>query len=347
MSLVRFSDNNTGRYGLKDSVTGSIILPCKYLGIGPFQYNNRVVVLKEAPDSYLWTQSINGVRYTEGLFDVEHRRFVLDCDYRGIWPFDENTGLACVVKRHDGHSSGYINKDGVFVIPMIYDMPLRDTFDTNKAITLKYDGKYGVVDYANKTRLPFEYDNSDAGQFYSSEPLSLICRGDRWGYVDRDYNVVIPPKYKQAGTFFEVGGYWRAIVTGSNGKDALIDTSGNSVIPSKYSSFRIRIGQEYYAQCFYPSLFGGAKSDILSTIDGHVVYSTSGMDQKTKDLLAKAIIYGSVSAAKSAIALFCSSLGYPLPDYVIYEHSKRARDRAWEEYQKTGSIFKALERLTG
>ena len=347
---IEIISNDRGLYGLKDTETNQIVLPCEYLGIEDIQYNNCVVVRKEVPQSFTWTQSINSTHYTEGLFNIEKRKFILDCNYRGIWKFDKNTGLACVVKKHDGHSSGFINKDGDIIIPLEYDMPWHECFDTNKAITLRNSsGKYGVIDCENRIKLPFIYDNLDAGRFTSYEPLSRVNINDLWGYVDRNYQLSIPCQYRLAGSFFEIGGFWRALVTNSSGKDMLIDPNGRDIIPSKYKSFRIRIGQEYYAECFYDSLFSGLQMDIISTIDGHIISSSSnnGMDQRTKDLLAKMIIYGSTSAAKGAIKLLCSVLGYPvpIPDGVIYTYSQQLRDAAWEEYKTSGSILKALNKL--
>lgn len=348
MSIEKFS-NSIGLLGLKETETGKIILDCDYLSISHIQYNNCVVVQKEVPKSYSWTQSINNTHYTEGLFDVEKRKFVLECKYRGIWDFDKETGLACVVKRHDGHSSGFINRNGDVIIPLEYDMPWHEYFDTNKGMTLRRssDGKYGVVDNENRIKLPFEYDNLDAGRFFSSEPLSGVSKNKLWGYVDRNYQIIIPCRYQRAGNFFEVGGYWRALVTDSSGKELLIDTNGHSIIPPKYSSFKIRIGQEYYAMCFYQSFFRGVQMDIISTIDGHIISSSdaAAMDHRTKDLLARGIIYASVSAAKGAIKLLSSALGYPIPipDGVTHAYSQKIRDLAWQEYEKTGSIIKAIE----
>lgn len=344
---VRKISNSAGLYGLFDDDAHQTILPCEYIDIGDVQYNDLVVVQKET-ERYEGAQWVNGKYHRAGLFNLRTRRFIIPCICHSIWHFDRNTDLVCVVKENDGHSSGYINALGEVIIPLIYDMPWHDTFDSNKAITLKLNDKYGVVDYLNRTKLSFKYENLDAGRFESIEqPLSRVCEDGLWGFVDREYQTVISCKYRNVSEYFPVGEYWRALATDTDGKEHLLDERGRDVIPSRYSSFRIYNGREYFAECFYRTLFGGWQKEYISTIDGHVLSSgNSEMDQKTKDALAYAIIYGSVAVAKATLNIFCGAVGCPPPSAPIEGYySKQARDRAWEEYKKSGSILNALGKM--
>lgn len=344
---VRKISNSDGLYGLFDDDTHQIILPCEYVNIEELQYNNLVVVHKET-ERYHGAQWVDGKYRRAGLFNAKTRRFIIPCQCHSIWHFDKNTDLACVIKENDGHSSGYINALGEVKIPFIYDMPWHDNFDSNNAITLRLNDKYGVVDYMNRTRLPFRYENLDAGRFeYIEQPLSRICENGLWGFVNREYQIVISCRYSNALEYFPVGEYWRTLTTDTNGKDHLLDERGRDIIPSKYSYFRLYKDREYFAECYYKTLFGGWIKEYVSTLDGHILGSNSSdMDQKTKDVLAYAIIYGSVSVAKAALNLVCNALGCPPPSAPLEGYySKQARDRAWDEYKHSGSIINALGKM--
>lgn len=346
MSIIKIKGQNE-KYGLYDDVSHQQILVCEYFEIVDLQYNDLFVV-KKAVSPYYGGQSINGSYSRAGLFNARTLQFLIPCENHSIWHYDKNVGLACVVKENDGHSSGYINSNGETIIPFIYDMPWHDNFDTNKAITLCINGEYGVVDTLNRVKLPFQYENIDAGRFELPEqPLSRICKNGLWGFVDRNYNIAISCQYRNVGSYFPIGTYWRSIVTDNNGKQHLINEKGNDVIPSKYSSFGIPIGREYVAECSYWSLFGGWQKEYVSTIDGHIMGSNSSeMDQFTKDLLAKAIIYGSVAAAKGALKIVAAACGTPLPpDGVSSYYSKQIRDKAWRVYKESGSILEALSAM--
>lgn len=54
-------------------------------------------------------------------------------------------------------------------------------------------------------------------------------KGDKWGYIDKQGEIVIPIQYDDAGFFSE--GLARVRV---NGKYGFIDTKGNMVIPAVY-----------------------------------------------------------------------------------------------------------------
>lgn len=344
---VKIISNSEGLYGLFDDDARQMILPCEYIEIGEVQYNNLVVVQKET-EKYYGAQWTIGKYHKSGLFNVRTRRFVIPCQCHSIWKFDKNTDLACIVQENDGHSSGYINAMGEVIIPFVYDMPWHDSFDSNKAITLRLNDKYGVVDYMNRTKLPFKYENLDAGRFDDIEqPLSRICENGLWGFVNRDYQTVISCKYRNVLGYFPVGQYWRTLATDTSGKEHLLDEKGRDVIPSRYSSFRIYNGREYFAECFYWALFGGWQKEYVSTIDGHVLGSNnSEMDQMTKDALAYAVIYGSAAVAKGAVKMIASFLGYPIPNRPVENYySKKIRDAAWKEYKDTGSIMKAIGKM--
>ena len=93
-------------------------------------------------------------------------------------------------------------------------------------LTLKEQyGKYGYVDKNGNVVIPFKYDY--AWEF--SEGLAAVKQNDKWGFIDKSDNVVIPLKYDIAWEFKE-----GLAVVEQNGKFGYIDKSGNVAIPFKY-----------------------------------------------------------------------------------------------------------------
>lgn len=71
------------------------------------------------------------------------------------------------------------------------------------------------------------------------------------------------------------------------------------------------------------------------------------MDKDTKDKLAKAAIFGTGTIATTAINILVPALGGRVEPKLIATLGREARERAWNEYQRTGDIMKALESLFG
>lgn len=335
-------DQKEGKYGIIDK-NGCVILPHVYFGIQWANYKNLFIVKKAVDDSFYWAQSLNCQHYTVGLFNAETKHWILDCDYYSIWTFDPKYDVACVVKRHDGHSSGFINEDGVFIIPPQYDMPFWDHFDIFGNMPLVYNGKWGILDGYNNIRMPFKYDSIE--RFYDNDTIfAKFQESGKFGFIDKHCNIVIPAQYKSSTNFFNAAGYWRAIVEEGN-SFFIVDEKGKH-ISIGYRGLRIHIDEIYYAEALCFSLFkgGGWHWERISTIHGDIIGGT-GLDRKSKDLMVKAVIYGSTAVAGAAASALAKAIGGSIPGPIKRDASARARDRAWSRYKETDSVYEALSAL--
>lgn len=125
-----------------------------------------------------------------------------------------------------GGKIGFINKQGKFVIPPQFES--AGGFSEGLA-PVKLNGKWGFIDHEGKFVIPsqFEYARS------FSDGLAAVCADAyKCGHVNRQGAWVVPPKYGQTYPFR--GGY--AYVVGRYpGYVGFVDTSGNEVLPVKYS----------------------------------------------------------------------------------------------------------------
>ena len=330
------------KYGLVDR-RGNTILPTTYFGISWAQYNSLYIVKKAVGNSYSWTQSINLQHFTVGLYDAQQKKWIQECINYSIWPFDPVYHLACVVKRHDRHSSGFINAKGDFIIPLKYNMPYWEHFDAYGHMPLVYNEKWGLVDFQGNTLIDFEYD--EINPIYGNCCFAKIKKNDKIGYVNTECKIIVSPRYEEGIDYFCAGGYWRTIVK-EGGQYFVIDERGKHVSIG-YKDIRIRIGESYYAEALCFSLFGGGWHWVrLSTITGNIVSGT-GMDRTTKDLIVKAAIFGTATAASAAVSALEKAGGVSLPPPVKYKYSSEAKQRAWETYQRTDSVIDALSALLG
>ena len=142
-------------------------------------------------------------------------------------------GLAVVVVDE---KFGYIDKTGRIVIPAAFDNATR--FSAGAAIVLD-DGQFVYIDREGR-KLPGQNSLNDLvfrlhdgleQLLFSAEGLAPCWNDDlwRWGYMDKQGNVVIPPAFESAGPFSE-GFAWVKI----NGKYGYIDTKGELVVPALF-----------------------------------------------------------------------------------------------------------------
>jgi len=96
--------------------------------------------------------------------------------------------------------SGYVNSKGEAVIPFgKYPMHFTDTFKTI-AIVIK-DGKLTAIN--RKDEALYEVFNYDNGPDYISEGLSRMIKEGKVGFVNREGEIVIQPKYECQWPFNE------------------------------------------------------------------------------------------------------------------------------------------------
>lgn len=158
----------------------------------------------------------------EGLlfgFINSRNEYVIKAQYEETGNFV--VGFACVKKNGKW---GVIDTTGKEVIPCSYDdLELQD--GTGYRIWRVLNGKkWGLVSAVNgAVVVPVKYD---AIGDISYDRISMKING-KWGYFDKNYNVVIPARYDTADNFTSDG----TAYVGGNGRDYnhYIDLNGNFV----------------------------------------------------------------------------------------------------------------------
>ena len=92
-------------------------------------------------------------------------------------------------------------------------------------VAVKLNDKWGFVDKAGEDVIPLKYDYAE----FFNEGLARVRLNDKWGFVDKAGKEVIPLKYDYAELFSE--GLARIKL---NNKYGFIDKTGKEVIPFKY-----------------------------------------------------------------------------------------------------------------
>ena len=87
------------------------------------------------------------------------------------------------------------------------------------------NGKWGYIDKNGNIIVPFKYES--ASLFL--EKLAAVKLRGKWGFIDKQDNLVIPLKYEDAWSFFE-----GLATVKLKGKYGFINKDGNVVIPLKY-----------------------------------------------------------------------------------------------------------------
>ncbi|MBQ7824017.1 MAG: WG repeat-containing protein [Bacteroidaceae bacterium] len=149
-----------------------------------------------------------------------------------------------VLEKGENGKYGFVDDAGNTVIPFIYDV--ADSFNDGLAGVKKGD-KYGFIDKAGNAVIPVMYD----GAWWFSDGLAAV-KGDKWGFINKAGNTVIPVIYDAAWPFSEgLAGVKK------DGKWGFIDKTGNTIIPFIYD----------YVNSFSEGLAGVKKGDKYGFID--------------------------------------------------------------------------------
>ena len=188
--------------------------------------------------------------------DIGNRlEFVSNPKYIFLGEFNE--GFAVVYKKDIGY--GFVNSKGEEVIPCQYKSALA--FTDGLAAVENEDGKWGYIDTSGTLKIPYKFHMPQ--QFYEgiahvglsadqfiyidtngkqlsspdegigssfSNGRGMIFRNNKFGFIDRTGNTVIPIIYDNGTHFFDNN---QAAVA-KNGRWGSIDNTGNVIIPFKY-----------------------------------------------------------------------------------------------------------------
>ena len=236
-----------GKWGCVDA-KGKTIVPCKYdeefyffgdLAVvvrnGKYGYVNRngqEVIKCHYYYAYDFSEGfgcvcLNSGR-TEWCYINKYGYKVFNCN----WNFDEvmnnayfTNGIAPVYLNG---RYGFINKNGIMVIPCVYEDFYAGTNDDN-LICVQLDGKWGCINKENQKVIPFIYEE----RFDFNEGLASVNYKGKFGFVNKNGDVVIPYVYDccyiyNLMTYKFLDGL--AMVR-KNGKWGYIDCLGNVIIP--------------------------------------------------------------------------------------------------------------------
>ena len=130
----------------------------------------------------------------------------------------------------DGCNWGYININGLWTIPSIYDFAKPSN---NQTGIVKQQGKWGVVTLKGKSILDFKYDDIDYIDMGDKVFLKVAKKERRFGVLDSLANEVIPFKYEALGAL-----NGSRVAVKKNGLWGFIDDKGNIVIGCAFNEVR-------------------------------------------------------------------------------------------------------------
>jgi hypothetical protein len=119
----------------------------------------------------------------------------------------------------------FINKQGIIVIPGIYDW--ASSFTEDGLASVRKDNLYGYIDKSGKEAILPQFNNC----FDFSEGLAAVLKDGKWGFIDNKGVLKITNIYSIAGSFSE---NLASVKETSGGKFGYIDKTGKKVIDFKY-----------------------------------------------------------------------------------------------------------------
>lgn len=181
---------NGSKWGFCDAKK-NMVIPCKYSIAKPFT-GSLAVVGKEKYDHSAGERE-NPTYICLGLIN-EAGKEVLPCECSAISPFSENLAVIC---KDGNHASqyGYINTSGEIVIPATFSQ--ANDFKEGRAIVSHE--RYGSLFFIDTEGKTCSKAYSKLQHF--SEGLAAAFTDGRWGYINKDDEWVIEPRYKLVHPF--------------------------------------------------------------------------------------------------------------------------------------------------
>ena len=125
-------------------------------------------------------------------------------------PDDFSEGIARIIKVDDkaiNYKTGYINTEGDLVIPFMDERPFeshtdiddKDEYCTDGLIRFQAKYKYGFLDKDLNIVIPFFY--KDALRFHDG--LAIVKYEDEWGFINKTNDFVSLAEFQKAGPFYK------------------------------------------------------------------------------------------------------------------------------------------------
>ncbi|MBK9635062.1 MAG: WG repeat-containing protein [Bacteroidetes bacterium] len=222
-------------------------------------------------------------------------RIVLNCSK--VDQFSE--GLAAVRDNVSGNW-GYINNEGVLVIPYMYDeaKPFSEgiAFVKDGFLWLYIDKQNNILGSLSEYQFyylrweiedcyPYNYSHYDAYLYRSGDTrfcngLAKVVKNNKVGFINSKGEIVIPFIFDEANNFSE-----NIASVSVNNLWGCIDINGNIIIPFKYKYiYRFHLGQARVITDHFPHPYRG-QVQFMSIIDtsGKIVYSHDNIIYKLEN----------------------------------------------------------------
>lgn len=172
----------------------------------------------------------------EGIVVLDDKGKVISKTYTYIGTFHNN--LAVVANKDFNY--GYINTEGIEVIPLIYQE--ANDFVKQKAI-VKENGNYKLINEFGNTLMIYDY--YFVGYYNEGLMAFIKSQNEFYGYINESGEVVIKPQFTDVAAFKNK---YAIINIEKNSKNnyGLINELGEVIIPLKYNNI-IDLGENRFA----------------------------------------------------------------------------------------------------
>lgn len=217
-SYIKVRDDGTvivlkdGKYGIYNTA-GIELIPCQYDDI-PWFVNGKAVVLK------------SGEGY--GVIDQTGREIVPCTENRFDGQLSTMTKSGLVLNMRN-YSYGVLDMEGNVVIPHRYTEYYSDT--QNRIVLM--DSSERVIVFDVNGRVLESYDAVPyLDQLTSYRDGIPVCKNKKWGYVDNEWNLVVPARYKDIYKCED--NYY--VVQFDDDQRGVIDKSGKILLKGPYEN---------------------------------------------------------------------------------------------------------------
>lgn len=244
--VVLAKDLETGNtiYELLDA-QGEVVLAGAYEYVGPMSEDGLALVVINGHYTYVDkdanTRKVPDMEQYQSVGLINNERIVATKDgYYGL--LDSNLVQKCdfiyedmtipadkLVAAKQNGKWGLISRNGKAKTEFVYDDVLRDEhgFATRqKLVFVKIGQAYHIINEEGVNIGSEEYEDAKP---FPSIGYAAVCRNGKWGYVDKEGQLIIDYQFEDARSFHN--GYAAVCM---DGKWGFIDISGTVVIPNNF-----------------------------------------------------------------------------------------------------------------
>lgn len=254
MKVVKFKDEKTGKFGLKNEI-GELVIPCEYeyLSVeardlivvekngnyGVIDNKGNVVIdIKHEHLRVIEIPKINGIpnisKYAFAVAKNGKYGIISRNSDEPVYEYDSVSGI-----KSEEHGFVGVEKSGkwgavnVLTLNQVVDCNYRDVeFDKNTIYVTNNKDKVGAFKRDGKLIVKCEYDSVGAEQNYG---LRLIKNGDKQGAINDNGDEVIKCKYDFVGIEKYYVGSPLGLIEIRKGDDVIyVDTEGEKVTKQIY-----------------------------------------------------------------------------------------------------------------